>query len=230
MDLLAELNTRGITVPDDRLAPAQVADIHEYLQPQLLWLGSHVADLARATDLTTAAFMANPDYSHGLGCYAFDVAERCPHLTEKALQYAGLAQEYFGAETKLFHRNIFWSFPGGPVSPKIQEWHRDLYTFDDKQFVIYFYLTDVDSDGAHGYVLSNGLGSICSAHQTLVDSCPRCHPSRVYITGKAGTLFVEDPSGLHKGQKPTSRCRLMAWARYGVLVPERDEWKSGLKT
>ncbi len=182
------------------LSIAQVADIHEYLAPQKLWLGSHVADLASAMDLTTAAFMSNPDYSHGLGCYALDVAARCPHLVEKALQYAGLAEEYFGSKPKLFHVNIFWSFPGGPV-PKIQEWHSDFYTFDDKQMAVYFYLTDVDLGEAHSYM--------CRSTGLPVD-----------IVGPAGTIFIEDPSGLHKGQKPAERCRLMAWARYGILVPE----------
>ncbi len=208
MDLLEELNTRGITVPDDRLTTAQVADIHEYLQPQPLWVGSHVADSARPTGLTTAQFMSNPDYSHGLGCYFLDVAERCPHLTEKALQYKSLAESYFGSDAQLFHVNIFWSFPGGPVSPKIQEWHTDFYTFDDKQMALYFYLTNVDEDGVHSYL------------------CPDGHTASVM--GPAGTLFIEDPGGLHMGRKPTLRCRLMAWARFGVLVPERmDTWRSG---
>ncbi len=208
MDLLMELNTRGIVKPpSDMLSTAEVADIHEYLAPQKLWLGSHVPDLASATDITTAEFMANPDYSHGLGCYAINVAINCPHLKQKALQYAWLAKEYFGASPVLFHVNIFWSFPGGPVSPKIQEWHRDLYTFDDKQMAMYFYLSDVDKDAMHSYRCADGR--------------------QVNITGPAGTFFIEEPGGLHIGRKPTERCRLMAWARYGVSVPT---WNSGLNT
>lgn len=202
-----EFREHGIVVPNDLLMAIQVADIHKYLSDKQLWLGSHVTDLATKTDLTTAEFMDKPDYSHALGCYTFDVAAHCPHLTEKALEYAGLAEEYFGTKPVLFHVNIFWSFPGGPVSQKIQEWHRDLYTFDDKQMALYFYLTDVDEGGVHSYL------------------CPDGH--QVDVTGPAGTFFIEDPGGLHVGRKPSRQCRLMAWARYGVLVPT---WTNGLKT
>jgi hypothetical protein len=187
-----------------------------------LWLGGHWTAYAHETNISTEAFMADPDYSHALGCYSFSTTVKCPHLIEKALQYLPLAEQYFGSEVQLFTVAVFWSFPGGPVK-QIQEWHRDLCTFDDKQLAVYFYLTDVGLGEAHGYACGSWkgdeFGSICSAHQTLMEDCPRCHPSRVYITGQSGTLFIENPYGLHKGQKPNNQCRLMALARYGVSVP-----------
>lgn len=209
-DLLTELNVRGIVrPPSDMLSIAQVADIHEYLKTQRLWLGGHWTAYARETDLTTEQFLIDPDYSHALGCYSADVAAHCPHITEKALQYADLAKEYLHGEARLFSVNLFWSFPGGPVKPEIQEWHRDRATFDDKQFAIYFYLTDVDFYEAHGYMPGSHLYD---------DAAPRT-PGAEYIVGQAGTYFIENPYGFHKGRKPSDRCRLLAWARFGILVP-----------
>jgi hypothetical protein len=197
--LYNQLTSRGIVTPDDRFSSAQVADIHDYLRGQKLWLGGHWVGYARPSSATTEQFMANPDYSRSFACYGPGVAARAPHLAAKAREYTALAAAYFSAKPSLFDFALFWSFPGGPVSPQIQEWHRDACTFDDRQFAMFAYLTDVDGDGAHRYTARDG--------------------SVVEVTGPAGTIFVEDPSALHMGRKPVRRCRLMACARFGLMVP-----------
>jgi len=207
MNILAELNTTGIVTPDDRLTPAQVADVHEYLKPQKLWLGGHWSAYARETNISTEEFMADPDYSCALACYPFSVAWLAPHLMQKAMMYTGLARDYFWGDAKLFVLNIFWSFPGGPLKPEIQEWHRDMCTFDEKQLAMIIYLSDVDADTAHCY---RGEGD-----------------DPVAMTGPAGTFFIENCYGFHKGQKPKEKCRLMAVARYGISTPGYPSWKNG---
>lgn len=213
MGLYEQLASRGIAVTDDRLSAAQVADVHDYLRDKRLWVGGHWTAYARPSDVTTERFMADPDYAVAFACYAPEVAWGAPHLADKAREYVALARGYFRAAPSIFSVNIFWSFPGGPVSPQIQEWHRDACSFDDKQLAMFIYLTDVNGDGAHCYRTDDG--------------------DEVAVAGPAGTIFVEDPTGMHRGRKPTLGCRLMAWARYGIMAPEQTlgmQWSRGLRS
>jgi hypothetical protein len=39
------------------------------------------------------------------------------------------------------------------------------------------------------------------------------------VTGRAGTTFLTDTFGFHMGQRPTTKPRLLLWARWGVSNP-----------
>ena len=181
------------------LTSEQVAEIHLHLLDKRIWLGGHVKRCALSGMVDTRDFIRDKKkyYKHSLGCYDFDAIVNCPHLIKPALDYADLAEWYLGQEPVVYSANIWWSFPGGRVEPVVQGWHRDV---DDTKFlVIYFYLSDVDADGAHLY--KSGV-----------------------ITGPIGQMFIEDGSELHKGNHPKKRPRLAAWVRFGVSEPP-DSYK-----
>jgi hypothetical protein len=90
----------------------------------------------------------------------------------------------------------------------VQAFHRDV---DDKKFLaLYFYLSDVDDDAAHVYeIWHHGDGP---------------EGTNFRVTGPAGTMFIEDGAGFHKGNHPKKRPRLAAWVRFGVSDPP-DSYK-----
>jgi hypothetical protein len=189
------------------LTPEQLLEISTHLVNKPVFLGGHVKRCALDGSITTKDLWLEHRprrvYRHSLGCYDFDAIVTCPHLILKALESAELAEGYLEQEPVVYSANIFWSFPGGPVMPEVQQWHRDV---DDKKFlVVYFYLTAVSIEEAHFYeVGSHRRGN---TERTAV------------ITGKAGQMFIEDGYGLHKGMHPQHRPRLAAWVRFGVSDP-----------
>ena len=187
--MIQELQQDGIAMLG-RLPAEQVSEILLHLLSKTIFLGGHVKRCCDRGSVETRNFIRDKRryYKHSLGAYDFDAIVNCPHLIKPALDFADLAEEYLGQEPVVYSANIFWSFPGGTINPDVQGVHRDI---DDTKFLaLYVYLSDVDDDGAHIY------------------GAP--------ITGPAGTMFIEDGNGLHKGNHPKKRPRLAAWVRFGV--------------
>ena len=119
-----------------------------------------------------------------------------PHVLERALAEIDFAAEYLGAPPLLYSMNFFATRPGQPVRPDIQAFHRDT---DDVKFLpMFFYLSDVGED----------------ARQEL-----RVDDRVVGIEGKRGTVFFSDTMREHRGLKPVTGERIIAWARFGVSNP-----------
>ena len=101
-----------------------------------------------------------------------------------------------------------------------QNFHRD---WDDLKFVkCFIYIEDVDDgSGPHVYVEK-------THHSRLLNKTCRFSDEKVKLmypenniikfTGKAGTIFLEDTSGIHKGLMPTKSKRLILQFVY-TLVP-----------
>lgn len=128
-----------------------------------------------------------------------------PHFWEWALAFTPLAEVYLGVVPLLYSMNMFESLPSElPPHPGIEVFHRD---YDDVRFVALFvYLTDVHlGDGSHLYQCGTQDGGAA----TRISA----------ICGQRGTAFLADTRGLHRGHRPTSGPRRMAWARWGVSDP-----------
>lgn len=127
--------------------------------------------------------------------------------------------EVFGCKPVLDYVGCWWSFPGKSSPEEQQLFHRDL---DTLQFIKFFlYLTDVDENsGPHVYVRGS--------HQVewKVSAGLRISDEQVYryfsedsvipITGSAGTSFLENTFGVHKGVLPVSKPRLILQFIYAV--------------
>lgn len=131
---------------------------------------------------------------------------KAPHLLEYALPLTDVARDYLEAEPLLYSVNAFTMHPSsGRLSPDTQEFHRDK---DDSRFLaLFIYLTDVwyPADGAHQFQLGTQHGA--DAGEVLT------------VLGEAGTAFLADTRGLHRGMRPATRARTLLWVRWGVSDP-----------
>jgi hypothetical protein len=184
------------------------------------------------------------------GTYTQSEIFAAPRLLETvtAAHVLDAVEAFLGARPMLFSLNAYWSFPQPGEPSHGQDFHRDMS--HPKFCVLFIYLTDTDHRrGAHQYIrgtpnpaaLSTTLrtsGIACDARQFFGLERDGLGFTELYerhlsplvetISGPAGTMFLEDPYGLHRGPVPTAAPRLMAWARYSIFaepptLPKRTE-------
>lgn len=145
---------------------------------------------------------------HGVATYDMAHVVNCPHLLPLALTYADLAREYLQADPVLYSLNAHWSINHSEDKSGTQNFHTDQ---DDTRFLALFvYLSDVLTveQGPHSYLKGT--------HRIAPDGEPYDSHGEEMIFGPAGTAFIIDPRGKHKGVKPQEGQRGLAWARFGV--------------
>lgn len=130
-----------------------------------------------------------------------------PYWFEAAIStYLALAEAYFDGPAWLYSLNAFW-LDGRHV---VNNWHRD----EDarKQLAIFMFLTDVDGhEGGHEYQ--------AGTHNIRRNQDLKHHhfepPAEIvrHVHGPRGTIFIEDPWGLHRGIA-SIRPRALMWARF----------------
>ena len=106
-------------------------------------------------------------------------------------------------------------------------WDNDFRKF----FKLYIYLTDVDLDsGPHVYIPETHKNKLPDFRLCRLYSDTKVYgdyPRPKVFTGKAGSLFFVHSYGLHKGETPKSKSRLMLNVHYGtgkILYTENDEY------
>jgi hypothetical protein len=121
-----------------------------------------------------------------------------------------VARHYLGSEAKLITTRTWWSFPAksaseADLSRASFKFHFDL---DDwRMLKFFFYLSDVDADaGPRVYVRGSHNRRRLEHQLTLLVGHPADEvlsfygeDSAITLTGKAGTGFVEDAFGFHRG-------------------------------
>lgn len=128
-------------------------------------------------------------------CYEMHDVLRIPGFLDYALGFARVAQQYLAVDVpKLCSFNAFWTFPQTRPDPGLHEFHTDN---EGHQLAIFIYGTDIlsNEDGAHHIKGPSGL-------KTAI--------------GRAGTVFLTDPSYPHKGLMPQTNARLLLWARWDM--------------
>jgi len=184
---------------------------------------------------------AEAEETLNLAHYADADILNCPHFLDIALSplHLGIAQRFLGAIPMIITCAAWWSFARADQARDAQLFHLDL---DDYRFLkLFVYLTDVDDGaGPHVYVpttqradtllkardaapsapdFDRWLGKRRKSDQEVADAFG-IQPDE--ITGPAGTVFVANTRGVHKGLLPTSRNRLICQIVYGV-TPQRVE-------
>ncbi len=178
------------------------------------------------------------------GSYRLADLVAAPHLLELANRpdILAAAEDYLGCVPTLYSIHAWWTFPGHGKAQYSQDFHRDL---DDYRFCTMFvYLTEVGAQtGPHAYVRRSHRPELVDAiireaAARLTQAGYRFTTADFYkddqgygldeiytllfeglidtITGPAGTAFIADTTGLHKGIPATAGPRLMFWARYGL--------------
>lgn len=192
-----DLHEKGVEYLGEVISHQEVNEIRNYLENQVVYHGHTIRDLIspRKKPVPFSQFRGN------VCCYDPGVIIKCPHLMKIASSEMILRklEEYFQCPVTLYDFNVLWTFG----SHGVHNWHRD---FDDfKQVTLFIYLTDVEDEsyGPHVYMMGTQFGK---------------EEGFTYpIVGKAGTGFLADSLGVHKGLTPLpGKSRLIFWARYGL--------------
>jgi ectoine hydroxylase-related dioxygenase (phytanoyl-CoA dioxygenase family) len=134
-----------------------------------------------------------------------------PHLI-------AVASQYLGCKPTISNMSIWWSFPTGGKAQEAENYHRDV---DDWRFVKFFlYLTDVDSgSGPHRFIRKSQKSNALTNLKRLTDEEVAANfpaEDHLEITADAGDAFMENTFGIHKGQPPINKRRLLLQVEYSI--------------
>jgi hypothetical protein len=151
--------------------------------------------------------------------YTLETVLNCPHVLRLAgdASILAIARAYLGCVPTLASIGIRWSFCQSQSD--VQLFHRDM---DDwRSLKLFIYLTDVDAgSGPHAYVLRSHKGkSRLRARPYRLDEVEAEYGRGAVfrVIGPAGTTFVADTYGIHRGDVPAERPRLLLQIQYSVL-------------
>lgn len=217
--LLDSVNEHGIGRLGQVLTETQCADIVEYLADKPVYF--------RGTSITRAFCETQPaDMAFGIH-YPKDVVD-CPHIMElvNAPSVIQLATEYLGCTPTLSCLGVQWSFPTN--SPSLAQcFHRDDEDWKYLRFLVY--LTDVDEGaGPHVYVKGSHRDKLPLRLKFYSpEELAQLYGARnlFKVFGTRGTGIVADTSGIHKGELPTVKPRLILTFTFSILPNQRSEYK-----
>lgn len=206
----ATLREQGLAHIAPVLTQAQIDDMLDFLQKEKLVSKTGVRfRMDRAPDTART------------GSYPMETVLRCPHVLDliNHPQLIRMAADYLGCVPTVSGLRIDWSAPSDGSPAYVQQYHRD---HDDWRFLkLFVYLTDVDDDaGPHEFVKtshrhSGRLTNRPYAESDVEDKYGRQQMLRV--TGPRGTSFLADTWGIHKGNVPMNRPRLMLQIQYSLM-------------
>ncbi|RYY22813.1 MAG: hypothetical protein EOP62_22200 [Sphingomonadales bacterium] len=187
---------------DDR----QIGEIRRYFETQTCAdpyrpkLGRFVAPTG-APAATHVAYFSNEQVAH---------APHCLRLANDS-QILEAVSYVLGAKPTISYMAAWWSIPGRGKPEHAEMFHRDV---DDLRFVkLFVYLTDVtDKSGPHMFVRGSHKSEELSerirySDEAVQDTFPR--QDMLTLTGSAGTMFLENTFGLHRGVPPSDEPRLI---------------------
>lgn len=146
---------------------------------------------------------------------------RIPHLLELANhpRVLGPVAQWLGGRPTLAALRLWWSTPSSDGTPEHAElFHRDV---DDLRFVkLFVYLTDVTEDtGPHVYVDgSHAVDRLTEIRRYEDDAVAAAFGADTIstLTGRAGTAFLENTYGMHRGVPPIAGPRLIFQPLYAL--------------
>ena len=123
-----------------------------------------------------------------------------------------------GCKPTISNLSIWWSLVADGTAQEAENFHRDV---DDWRFVKFFlYLSDVDADaGPHHFVRGSHRRARFLKKRRLTDAEVRGvfgDKDMLVTQGRTGDAFLEDTFGIHKGQPPKLRNRLLLQAEYSI--------------
>ena len=168
------------------------------------------------------AWDAPPSLECNMGMYSAEQIVRAPHVLQLFNQpwLLQLAEAYIGCKPTLDNVGCWWSYSGRTQAKGTQKFHRDFDNIGG--FKVFFYLTEVGlAQGPHEYVRGSHRRQTLDTGAGIADEELWRHydPRQTQvITGPAGTCFITDTFGIHRGQLPSSGMRLMLSAQYNIHV------------
>jgi hypothetical protein len=210
----AMLKDRGYLFLDNLVSPDRLQAMRTFFSenacadPYRPALGEFIAP-DRAPPETHVAFFSN------------ETVIRAPHVLEIANdpRVLSIVSGFLGAKPTISLLTAWWSMPHKDGKPEeAEQFHRDV---DDIRFVkLFCYLTDVDEvSGPHMFVPgSQNIDRLTKIRRyedrEIVDAFGE--NSLSMFTGKAGTAFLENTYGFHRGVPPTKKPRLLFQVLYSL--------------
>lgn len=211
--LVEQLIIQGYTENINIVTPTELKEIYEYFASQTVY------DPIRPQYGMFSPFSPYEDthVGHFLGL----TTASAPHVLQIANNPVLIqtVSKLFSCKPILDYVGCWWSYPGKSMAEEQQFFHRDL---DSLQFIkCFIYLTDVDeSSGPHIYVKGSHelQWKVKSGLRISDKEVSDCFESSnvVTFTGNAGTCFLENTFGVHKGQLPVTTPRLVLQFIYAV--------------
>ena len=142
-----------------------------------------------------------------------------------------LAQNYLNSKTFSISSSFFISNPC-QVNKEEQYKNAQYFHWDNdfsKFLKLYIYLTDVDEDsGPHIFIPKTHKKkfiqtSLCRLYDDNL--IYNTYDKKIKFVGKSGSLFFADGYGLHKGETPKKKSRLIINAHFGrnkILYSDKD--------
>jgi hypothetical protein len=211
--LAGQLLDTGYTGPLGLVTPDQVAEIRDYLiaQPYYDPIRPHLGEFQYPT---IPSEVSNQAY------YSDRIVLEAPHLLALANHPLILqaAEAILGCKPLLENIVCGWYFTGRDMARGVQRFHRD---FDTPRFIkVFLYLTDIDErSGPHIYVPGSQRSPELMLRRYIGDDEVEASFGKsaiVPICGPAGTCFLVDTFGIHKGGLPVDRPRLIFSAQYNI--------------
>jgi hypothetical protein len=114
--------------------------------------------------------------------------------------------------------SAWWSLPADGTAQQAENFHRDV---DDWRFVkLFCYLTDVDETcGPHVFVRGSHKRNKLTDIRRFTDCETEATfgaENLVRFTGQAGTAFLENTYGIHRGTPPQEKPRLIFQILYSL--------------
>lgn len=211
-DLARKLDDDGIAFMPPLLDAAQLEDIRRYA------LSHKCHDRTRPENGEFSIDQPHP-LCH-TAVFSDEVTLNCPHVLDTVnnplvLQTVG---ELFGCKPTISNVSMWWSLPGHAKAEHAELFHRDV---DDWLFIkLFIYITDVDAgSGPHVFVRGSQNSPKLARIGRYTDEEVAHEFGRdnvLSLTAPAGTSFLENTYGMHKGQLPHTNRRLLLQAQYSL--------------
>lgn len=208
-----DLATDGIALGLPPIDPGVIAEMRQYFEQ------TPCHDPYRA-HLGTFPYDAPASPETNMGYFGAEEILRAPHVQDLFNDPAVLetAELYLGCKPLLDNIGAWWAFGDRPAAKGTQRYHRDFDSL--RGFKLFIYLTDVDAEsGPHVFMKTSHRSRELDTGQAQQDGVVRQYfgnANEVTVTGKAGTRFLADTFGFHKGALPGRGRRLMITAQYNV--------------
>jgi hypothetical protein len=209
------LQEQGFVMFDGIVTPQMVDDMRRHFTKSELFAG--YIDNPRRWTIDSNDL---PD-SHVLAVTEQGVVS-CPHLLDIANHPRILAavEGAFGCKPTIGFITAWWSIPTADgVARHAENFHRD---FDDVSFLkLFVYLNDVEyENGPHEFVRASHLSAkLCGTRRYTDQEVEGAFAPDDFVrfTGKAGTTFLENTTGLHRGLHVRHGRRLILQIVFSML-------------
>jgi hypothetical protein len=217
---LQAVNENGIALLDNVFTASQCDDILAYLADKPVY------DKGMSVD---RAFAPEQRADMSFGIHLLEHVVDCPHIMELVAspEIVQLAADYLGCNPTLSTMGVQWSFPTA-VPGIAQQFHRDSEDWKFLRFLVY--LTDVEEGcGPHVYVKGSHRDKLplrLCFYQPEEISKQYGNDRVTKIYAPRGTGIAADTCGIHKGELPTAKPRLLLTFTYAILPNPLSKYRA----